>query len=62
MLSSESCQEQMQQCKELLTFAGSQAEATVLNLLIRNWQNIATQIDRYTELVRNKGSNEQSLL
>jgi hypothetical protein len=58
MYSSESCRAQMQECKDLLSLAGSQAEATVLNLLIRNWRNIANQTDRYAELVRNKLSKE----
>jgi hypothetical protein len=42
----------MEQCKTLLSSAETQAEKTVLNLLIRNWRNIAGQTERYTELVR----------
>ena len=54
MYSSESCRTQMDECKVLLSSAESQAETTVLNLLVRNWRNIASQTDRYTDLVRNR--------
>ena len=52
MYSSESCRAQMAECENLLSSAESQAETTVLNLLVRNWRNIAGQTERYTELVR----------
>jgi hypothetical protein len=52
MYSPESCRTEMEQYKTLLLSAESQAEKTVLNLLVRNWRNIAGQIERYLELVR----------
>jgi hypothetical protein len=58
MYSPESCRAEMEECKKLLPSAESQAEKTVLNLLIRNWRNIAGQIERYTELVRNRPLKE----
>ena len=54
MYSSESCRAQMAECKNLLSSAESQAETTVLNLLVRNWRNMAGQTERYTELARNR--------
>jgi hypothetical protein len=54
MYSSESCRAQMAECKDLLSSAESQAETTVLNLLVRNWRNMAGQTERYTELVRSR--------
>jgi hypothetical protein len=54
MYDSESCRAQMAECKNLLSSAESQAETTVLNLLVRNWRNMAGQTERYTELVRNR--------
>jgi hypothetical protein len=50
MHSPESCRAQMAECKNLLFSAESQAERTVLNLLVRNWRNIAGQTERYIEL------------
>jgi hypothetical protein len=44
----------MAECKNLLSSAENQAETTVLNLLVRNWRNIAGQTDRYRELVRDR--------
>jgi hypothetical protein len=44
----------MDECKGLLSSSKSQAETTVLNLLVRNWRNIANQTDRYTELMRSR--------
>ena len=58
MYSSESCRVQMEECKNLLQSAESQAETTVLNLLVRNWRNMANQTDRYKELVRNRSWKE----
>jgi hypothetical protein len=57
MCSSEDCRAQME-CKRLLLSAQSNAEKTVLNLLIRNWRNIAGQTERYAELVREKLAKE----
>ena len=54
MYSSERCRAQMEECKDLLSSAESLAETTVLNLMVRNWRNMASQTDRYTELVRNR--------
>jgi hypothetical protein len=54
MYNSESCRAQMEECKHLLSSAENLAETTVLNLLVRNWRNIASQTDRYTELVRSR--------
>jgi hypothetical protein len=54
MYTSQSCRAQMEECKYLLSSAESQAETTVLNLLVRNWRNIASQTERYTELVRER--------
>jgi hypothetical protein len=54
MYSSESCRAQMAECKNLLSSAESQAETTVLNLLVRNWRTMSGQTERYTELVRNR--------
>ena len=54
MYSSESCRAQIAECKNLLSSAESQAETTVLNLLVRNWRNMAGQTERYTELVRSR--------
>jgi hypothetical protein len=54
MYSSLNCRAQMEQCKNLLLAAESQAEKTVLKLLIRNWRNIAGQTDRYNDLVRDR--------
>jgi hypothetical protein len=54
MYSSESCRAQLAECKNMLSSAESQAETTVLNLLVRNWRNMADQTERYTELVRNR--------
>jgi hypothetical protein len=48
----------MDECKVLLSSAESQAETTVLNLLVRNWRNIAGQTERYTELVRARPPKE----
>ena len=58
MYNSKSCRAEMEECKGLLPSAESQAEATVLNLLVHNWRNIANQTDRYTELVRNRPPKE----
>jgi hypothetical protein len=60
MYSSESCRAQMTECKNLLSSAENQAETTVLNLLVRNWRNIAGQTDRYKELVRNRPEEQTS--
>jgi hypothetical protein len=54
MYSPESCRARMEQCRDLLSSAESQAETTVLNLLVRGWRNIANQTDRYTDLVRSR--------
>jgi hypothetical protein len=54
MYSSESCRAQMAECKKLLSSAESRAETTVLNLVVRNWRNMAGQTERYIELVRNR--------
>jgi hypothetical protein len=48
----------MEECKHLLSSAENQAETTVLNLLVRNWRNIAGQTERYAELVRNRPPKE----
>jgi hypothetical protein len=58
MHSPEICRAQMEECKTLLSSAESQAETTVLNLLVRNWRNIAGQTERYTELVRGRPPKE----
>lgn len=42
-----------------MSSAASQAEATVLNLLVRNWRNIANHTERYADLVRNKPAKEK---
>jgi hypothetical protein len=42
----------MEECHGLLSSADSQAEKTVLNLLVRNWRIIANQVDRYKELAQ----------
>jgi hypothetical protein len=59
MHSPESCRAQMAECKNLLSSAKSQAETTVLKLLVRNWRNIAGQTERYIELVRQRPPKEQ---
>ena len=58
MYSPESCRAEMEQCKTLLLSAESQAEKTVLNLLVRNWRNIAGQTERYLDLVRMRPPRE----
>ena len=58
MYSSESCRAQMAECKNLLSSAENKAETTVLNLLVRNWRNIASQTERYNELVRSRPLKE----
>jgi hypothetical protein len=58
MYTSESCRAQMAESKNLLSSAESQAETTVLNLLLRNWRDIAGQTDRYNELGRNRFPKE----
>lgn len=52
MYTSADCRSQMEECHGLLSSADSQAEKTVLNLLVRNWRIIANQVDRYTELAQ----------
>jgi hypothetical protein len=51
MDSADHCRDQLAECRRLLLLAHSEAEATVLKLLVRSWRMIANQTDRYVELV-----------
>jgi hypothetical protein len=51
MDSTEHCRSQLAECRTLISLAQSEAEATVLKLLIRSWGMIANQTDRYAELL-----------
>jgi hypothetical protein len=54
MYSPKNCRAEMEECERLLLLAESQAEATVLNLLVRNWRIIAGQTERYNDLVHER--------
>lgn len=58
MYSPENCRAQMAECENRLSSVESPAERTVLNLLVRNWRNIASQTERYNDLVRHKPPKE----
>ncbi|MEA2855648.1 MAG: hypothetical protein QOE02_5749 [Rhodospirillaceae bacterium] len=51
MDSAEHCREELAECRHLLPLVRSEAEATVLKLLIRSWGMIANQTDRYVDLI-----------
>jgi hypothetical protein len=51
MDSADHCREQLSECSRVLILAHSEAEATVLKLLVRSWRMTANQTDRYVELV-----------
>ena len=45
------CRDQLAECRRLLPLAHSEAETTVLKLLVRSWRMTANQTDRYVELI-----------
>jgi hypothetical protein len=51
MDSADHCRDQLAECRRLLVSAHSEAEATVLKLLVRSWRMTANQTDRYVDLV-----------
>jgi hypothetical protein len=54
MDSTEHCRSQLAECRRLISLAQSEAEATVLKLLVRSWGMIANQTDRYAELIEGR--------
>jgi hypothetical protein len=52
MDSTEHCRSQLAECRRLMSLAQSEAEATVLKLLVRSWGMIANQTDRYADLIQ----------
>jgi hypothetical protein len=68
MDTSQHCLEQAAECRRLMNFAHSEAEAYSLALLARTWAGLAGQIDRYIKIIREQrgvvpaeGSGEQGL-
>jgi hypothetical protein len=55
MDSAQHCLDQSAECRRLLILARSEAEAHALKIISRSWSGLAGQIDRYNELVRNRG-------
>jgi hypothetical protein len=51
MDSADHCRDQLAECCRLLPLARSEAETTVLKLLVRSWRMTANQTDRYAELI-----------
>jgi hypothetical protein len=51
MDSADHCRDQLAECRRLLLLAHSEAEATVLKLLVRSWGMTANQTDRYVQLI-----------
>jgi len=52
MDSAQHCLDQSAECRRLMEFAQSEAEAQALKNLSRTWTGLAGQIDRYNALVR----------
>ena len=46
------CLDQSAECRRLIQFARSEADAYALQLLARSWSGLAGQIDRYNALLR----------
>jgi hypothetical protein len=59
MDNAEHCLIQAQECRRLLTLAQSEAVASVLKNLSRNWVMIANQTDRYAEIVRKEAAQKK---
>ena len=49
------CQDQAAECRGLIKKAQSEAEAQVLRNLVSSWSRVASQVDRYIGLVRERG-------
>jgi hypothetical protein len=58
MDSAQHCLDQSAECHRLMQSARSEAEAHLLKLISRSWLGIASQIDRYNALVRNRRGKE----
>jgi hypothetical protein len=52
MDSPQHCLDQLGECRRLVQFAQSEAEAPALKNLSRTWSGLAGQIDRYNALMR----------
>jgi hypothetical protein len=54
MDSADHCRTQLAECGRLLLLAQGLAETTVLKLLIRSWNMIANQTDRYNDIMADR--------
>jgi hypothetical protein len=46
------CRDQSAECLRLIKSAQSEAEAQILKNLAASWSRLASQIDRYNEIIR----------
>jgi hypothetical protein len=56
MDSSQYCRDQANECRHLANVSRNEHEAEVLRNISSSWSRLAGQIDRYSELVRERGS------
>jgi hypothetical protein len=55
MDSPQHCQDQSAECRRLVKLAQSESEADVLRNLSMSWSRLASQLDRYNALIRERG-------